>query len=223
MKTMDVVNQSGEVVGTVPVPELLSDGEVHQAVLHQVIVAYLANRRQGTASTKTRAEVKGSGRKLFRQKGLGRARMGDIRSPIRVHGGIVFGPKPRSYRQQTPRKMRRLALLSALRDKFQNDAVRFLQELPDPNGRPRTKEVVALLERLGLAGQKVLFVVPEHHPWLYLSARNLPRVNVTTGALLNAYEVLTHQTLVLLPGTVEVLMQRLDETGAGQQPEAEVS
>ena len=212
MKEITVQNQTGASVGSVPIPSLLVEGEIHGPVVHQVVVAHLANRRQGTASTKERSEVRGSGRKLFRQKGLGRARMGDIRSPLRVGGGTVFGPRPRSYRQKTPRKMKRLALLSVLRDKFQNDAVRFIDGFPAADERPRTKAVAETLRALELADRKVLIVLPEPNTWVLRSSRNLPKVDVTTSALLNAYDVLTHDVLLMLPASVDVLAERLGAT-----------
>lgn len=215
MAELEVRDTSGNVVGKVGLPEILVAGEVHKAALHQVIVAHLANRRQGTASTKTRAEVSGSGRKLFRQKGLGRARMGDIRSPLRVHGGSAHGPKPRSYRQQTPKKMRRLALLSALRAKFQEGELYVVASFGVEGGPPRTKTIAQLLKTLGLEGKKTLLVLPEPMDVVYRSARNIPGVSVSTSALLHAYEVIRHRALVFLPQALSVLSARLGVVAEG--------
>ena len=147
--------------------------EVNAAVVHQCVVAYLANQRRGTASTKSRSEVKGSGRKLYRQKGTGRARVGDAGSPIRVHGGVAFGPKPRSYRQRTPKQVRRLGVKSALADRFQNEQCVLIEDFTLE--RPRTKDIVSILNALNLEG-KVLFVLDEHNSNIYLSLRNIPHV-----------------------------------------------
>ena len=214
MPELAVLDGNGEPVASVEVPEFLTEGDVNTALLHQVAVAHLANRRQGNASTKTRSDVRGSGDKMFRQKGLGRARMGSIRSPIRVGGGVAFGPKPRSFRQHTPRKMRRRALLFALRDKLGQDAVTVVQEIPGDRERPRTKAVAEWLGRLGVAGRKVAIVLAEHDAWVHLSARNLPNVSVTTSALLHTYEVLSHDVLVLVPGALDGLIERVRECGA---------
>jgi large subunit ribosomal protein L4 len=136
MSQLTVRSQTGSEAGAIEAPACLAEGSINAAVLHQVVVAHLANQRQGNSSTKTRGEVKGSTRKLFRQKGLGRARMGDAKSPIRRGGGIAFGPLPRSYRQNTPKNRRRLALLSALRDKMATDAIVVVNEFPPTENRP---------------------------------------------------------------------------------------
>lgn len=135
MSQLTVRSQTGEEAGAIDIPASLASGDVNAAVLHQVVVAHLANQRQGNSSTKTRGEVKGSTKKLFRQKGLGRARMGDAKSPVRKGGGVAFGPRPRSYRQHTPKKMRRLALLSALRNQVAEDGVVVINEFPPSENR----------------------------------------------------------------------------------------
>lgn len=209
MADLDIRDQSGNTVGTIAVPDAIANGDIHEAALHQTVVAHLANRRQGTSSTKTRGEVSGSGRKLFRQKGLGRSRAGDLRSPTRVRGGVAHGPRPRSYRQRTPKKMRRLAFVSALRAKLQNGAIHVVQSFGVEGGSPRTKTVAQVLNALGLAGRKTLLVLPEHDSIVYLSARNIPGVTVTTSALVHAYEVMVHQAIVILPTALNALNARL--------------
>lgn len=220
MKEFQVKNTTGSPVGRVAVPELLCEGAINTDVMHQVVVAHRANCRQGTAKTKTRGEVSGSNRKLFRQKGLGRARMGDIRSPIRVHGGTIFGPQPRSYRQNTPKKMKRLALLSSVRDKFQNGNVLVVESIAVEGDRPRTKAIVQLLKGLGVETRKVLLVLPAVDDQVVLSARNIPRVSVTTSGFLHTYEVLAHQILVTVPAALDALAERL---GVGDAESAEAS
>ena len=202
MATLNVHNQSGEVLREKELADSFTDAEVHTAVVHQCVVAYLANQRSGTASTKSRSEVKGSGRKLYRQKGTGRARVGDAGSPIRVHGGVAFGPKPRSFRQRTPKRVRRLGLKSAIADRFQNDQCILIEDFTLE--RPRTKDMVSVLSALNLEG-KVLFVLDEHNPNIYLSLRNIPQVNSCTWDKLNIYQVLWHDKLVITERAAEKL------------------
>jgi large subunit ribosomal protein L4 len=202
MSSLKVYSQSGEIIGEVQPSDRFYREEINVPVLHQVVVAYLANRRRGTASTKTRSEVRGSGRKLYPQKHTGRARAGDAKSPIRIGGGVAFGPRPRSYRQFTPKKMRRLALLHAIADKFQNDNVIVVDRIEIE--RPRTKAVVQMLDALGLSG-KVLIVLDSHDRNVYLSARNIPGVNTCRWNDLNAYDVLWHDKLLMTKGALENL------------------
>lgn len=202
MATLNVHNQSGEVLREKILADSFTDAEVNTAVVHQCVVAYLANQRSGTAYTKSRSEVKGSGRKLYRQKGTGRARVGDAGSPIRVHGGVAFGPKPRSFRQRTPKRVRRLGLKSAIADRFQNDQCILIEDFTLE--RPRTKDMVSVLSALNLEG-KVLFVLDEHNPNIYLSLRNIPQVNSCTWDKLNIYQVLWHEKLVITERAAEKL------------------
>lgn len=202
MATLNVHNQSGEVLREKNLSDSFTDAKVNTAVVHQCVVAYLANQRSGTASTKTRSEVRGSGRKLYRQKGTGRARVGDAQSPIRVHGGVAFGPKPRSYRQRTPKQVRRLGLKSAIADRFQNDQCILIEDFTLE--RPRTKDMVSVLNALNADG-KVLFVLDEHNPNIHLSLRNIPQVNCCTWDLLNIYQVLWHDKLVITERAAEKL------------------
>jgi large subunit ribosomal protein L4 len=205
MATVNVLSRSGEVVGNLEMAEDFVNAQVNKKVLHQVVVAQLANMRSGTASTKTRAEVAGSGRKLYRQKGTGRARVGDKNSPTRVHGGVAFGPKPRSFRQSTPKKVRRLALLSALADKFQSNNVTIIDDINIE--KPKTKEMVGLLQNLGLDG-KILIVLDADNKNVYYSARNIPQVNVCTWNLLNTYNILWHDKLLMTQATAQKLEEK---------------
>jgi large subunit ribosomal protein L4 len=202
MATLNVHNRSGEVLREKDLADSFTQAEVNTVVVHQCVVAYLANQRRGTASTKSRSEVRGSGRKLYRQKGTGRARVGDARSPIRVHGGVAFGPKPRSYNQRTPKQVRRLGLKSALADRFQNEQCVLIEDFTLE--RPRTKEIVSLLNALNLEG-KVLFVLDEHNPNIYLSLRNIPQINSCTWDVLNIYQVMWHDKLVITERAAEKL------------------
>lgn len=202
MATLNVHNRSGEVLREKSLAESFTHAEVNAHVVHQCVVAYLANQRSGTAAAKGRSEVKGSGRKLYRQKGTGRARVGDAGSPLRVHGGVAFGPKPRSYRQRTPKQVRRLGLKSALADRFQNDQCILIEDFTLE--RPRTKDIVSILNALDLEG-KVLFVLNEHNPNIYLSLRNIPKVNSCTWDMLNIYQVLWHDKLIITESAAEKL------------------
>jgi large subunit ribosomal protein L4 len=202
MATLNVHNRSGEVLREKDLADSFTHAEVNTDVVHQCVVAYLANQRSGTASTKSRSEVRGSGKKLHRQKGTGKARVGDARSPIRVHGGTAFGPKPRSYRQSTPKQVRRLGLKSALADRFQNEQCLLIEDFTLE--RPRTKDIVSILNAINLEG-KVLFVLDEHDTNIYLSLRNIPKVNSCTWNMLNVYEVLWHDNLVITERAAEKL------------------
>ena len=204
-----IVDQSGADAGSVAAPALLAEGEIHMAALHQVVNAYLANKRSGTSKVKTRSEVRGSGRKMFRQKGLGRARMGDRQSPIRVGGGIIFGPTPRSYRQKTPRKMKQLALLSALRDKLQSGGIKLVESFPENGEVPKTKRVVSLLKSVGVNREKTLLVTAESNPWLLISSRNVPYVEAALSSQIHPYQILTRDTLIFSVEAWEALLSRL--------------
>jgi len=168
---------TGEVKKEIEVSSKVFEAPIHKAVVHQAVVAHLANARQGTACTKTRGEVRGGGRKPWRQKGTGRARHGSIRSPLWVGGGVVFGPKPRDYDQRLPKKMRRLALRAALTSKFKEGNIIVLDNLTI-EAPPKTKKVLSFLNKLGIGDQKTLIVVEAKDEILYKSARNLPNVDV---------------------------------------------
>lgn len=211
MSTLDVHNRSGEVLHQKELAEAFTDVEVNAPVIHQCIVAYLANQRQGTASTKSRSEVRGSGRKLFRQKGTGRARAGDAKAPHRVHGGVAFGPKPRSYRQYTPKKVRRLGLHSALADRFQNQQCVLIEDFTLE--QPRTKDIINMLNALNVHG-KVLIVLDEHSTNIHLSVRNIPQVHSCTWNTLNVYQILWHDTLIITENAAEKLEAKFVNTGS---------
>lgn len=209
MSTLDVHNKSGEVLHEKVLADAFTDAEVNGPIIHQCVVAYLANQRQGTASTKSRSEVRGSGRKLYRQKGTGRARVGDAKSPLRVHGGVAFGPKPRSYRQYTPKRMRRLGLHSALADRFQNQQCILVEDFTLE--QPRTKDMVNILNALNADG-KVLLILDEHSANIHLSVRNIPKVNCCTWNTLNVYQVMWHDTLIISEKAAEKLEAKFANT-----------
>ena len=184
------------------------DGRVHEAVLHQAVKVYLANQRQGTASTKTRSFVTGGNQKPWKQKGTGRARQGSIRSPLWPGGGTAFGPLPRDYRLAIPRKMRHLALRSAFSARALEQAVHVVEPLVFE--APKTKLVTALLERMDLAGKKVLILTDGDNRNVILSARNIPDVEVRRYRDANPYEVLRADTVVIEEPALGTLVQGAD-------------
>jgi len=208
MPRLPLYNMQGETVGDIELSPRVWEAQVNEALLHQAVVTYLANQRVGTASTKTRAEVRGGGRKPWRQKGLGRARHGSIRSPIWKGGGITFGPKPRDYRKKFNVKARRQALRSALSAKVAEDAVKVIEELVFQE--PRTAVMVKVLQDLALAGHKTLIVTDGSNEAAYKSARNIPGVAMSSAQNLHTYKVLNHQRLLLTREAVGAIEEVLD-------------
>jgi len=197
--TLDVRTQDGGTNGSVTLDDDIFGIEPNMAVLHQVVTAQLAARRPGTHSTKTRAEVRGGGAKPYRQKGTGRARQGSIRSPQFTGGGIVHGPRPRSYRQKVNKKMTRLALRSALSDRAQSERVMVIDGWNFD--APKTKDAVASLGALEIEG-KVLLVLGNDNDTAARSFRNLPSVQLVQASELNAYDVLCSDWLVFTQATL---------------------
>ncbi|MFS8571623.1 MAG: 50S ribosomal protein L4 [Clostridia bacterium] len=194
MPKVAVYNMKGEQVGDLELSETVFGAPVNEGLVHQAVVRYLANQRQGTASTKTRGEVSGGGRKPWRQRGTGRARQGSIRAPQWVGGGTVFGPKPRDYRQAMPKKARRAALRSALSSKVASGELLVLDELTFEE--PKTKKMVEVLQNLKAAGASALVVTGELDRNVILSARNIPGVGTTRAGDLNVYDVVAHARLI---------------------------
>jgi len=210
-----VHNLAGEVVDHIEISEQVFAVPFNQAVVHQAMVRQQANARQGTASTKTRGEVAGSTRKMFRQKGTGLARAGSVRSPLRRGGGITFGPKPRSYRQIMPKKMRRLALRCVLSAKVREEQLTILEQLR--LDRPRTKEMVQILAALGV-GSSALIVTSEPEENVVKSARNLPGIKTMPASLLNVVDILSCKMLLMTVAAVrkaeELWGDRLTQGGS---------
>jgi large subunit ribosomal protein L4 len=192
-RSVDRRDATGTVLGTVALEPTIFGIEPNVAVLHQVITAQLAAKRSGTQSTRTRAEVRGGGRKPYRQKGTGNARQGSTRAPHFVGGGVTHAPKPRSYAQRTPKKMVRLALCSALSDRASESRVAVLDRFTWET--PRTKDAVALLDALGLEGT-VLVVVSPSDAIATRSMRNLERASTIVAGELNAYDVLANDWIL---------------------------
>ncbi len=204
-------NQSGEEVGTVQVSEFIFGIEPNVPVMHQAMVRQQANARLGTHNTRGRGEVVGSTRKLFRQKGTGRARQGSIRAPHRKGGGVAHGPHPRSYRQDMPRKMRRLAVRSALSAKYAANEIRFVDAIAFD--QPRTKNMLACLSAFNLSG-KTLVVLDAKNENVQRSANNLVGVKTLMASYLNVIDLLNHDTVIMLQKSVEVVESFLDQGDA---------
>ncbi len=206
-----VYNLTGEIVEHIEVSDHVFAAPVNEGVIHQAMVRQQANARQGTASTKTRSEVAGSGRKLFRQKGTGFARAGDRGSPIRRGGGIAFGPKPRDYSQALPKKMRRLALKGVLSAKVRDKELMVLEKLDF--AEPKTKKMAQILTALGVESS-ALVVTHEPEGAMIKSARNLPGIKTTPANLLNVLDLLSHKMLLMTVAAVRKAEQLWGEKAA---------
>ena len=200
MSEARVVDAAGTVTGSMTLPATIFDTTVNPSVMHLALVRQLANARQGTSDTKRRGEVSGGGRKPYRQKGTGRARQGSIRAPHWEGGGVVFGPHPRSYRLDMPRKQRRLALRSALSTRAQAGEVIVLEEFSLE--APRTKAVTQLLRAVE-AGRRVLLVLGGHNEMLEKSARNIPEVCVVLANNLSVRDLLMAETVLMTRDAIE--------------------
>ncbi len=210
-----VYSLTREVVKHIEISDDVFAVPFNQAVVHQAMVRQRANARQGTASTKTRSEVSGTSRKLFRQKGTGSARAGSIRSPLRRGGGITFGPKPRSYRQAMPKKMRQLALRCVLSAKVGDGELMVLEQLK--LDEPRTKEMARILAALGV-DSSALITTSEAEENVVKSARNLPRIKTIPAGLLNVIDILSYKMLLMTEAAVRRVEQlwgkRLSQGGS---------
>jgi large subunit ribosomal protein L4 len=205
MSRVDVINLSSEKKGTINLDDRFFGVTVQPSLLHEVVVMQLANQRQGTASTKTRGEVRGGGKKPWKQKGTGRARAGSIRSPLWRGGGIIFGPRPRSYIQHLPKQKSRAALYGALTMKVREGALKVVDDFALPEGK--TKALVAVLK--GLQLERKTLILADHPPLeLKRAAENLPWVTVQDLGHLNVYDLLRHDHLLIKRQDLETLQQR---------------
>lgn len=205
MAVVDVVNSKAEKVSQVELADGIFNVPVKPSVLHEVVVMQLANRRAGTASVKHRSDIRGSRKKLFRQKGTGRARRGDIKSPLLRGGGSVFGPDPRSYAYKVPKKVRKAALRMALTSKLQDADLLVVDNLM--LDAVKTRDFVQVLQVLGL--ENALIVIEGRDEILELSSRNVPGVKVMRTEGLNVYDILKHRKLVLLESSIKGIEGRL--------------
>jgi large subunit ribosomal protein L4 len=207
MASVDVINQKGEKVNSVELDDTVFNADVRDTLVQRVVVWQLAKRRSGTASTKTRGEISGGGKKPWRQKGTGRARAGTNRSPIWTGGGTIFGPKPRSYSFSLPKKMRKAALRSVLTAKLKDDQLTVIDKIE--LDEPKTKLFAEIMKTIGWEAEKVLFVTPEKDETLVRSSRNLYRVMVLPIEGLNVYDLLRFDRLVVLEAAVPRIHERL--------------
>jgi large subunit ribosomal protein L4 len=214
MPQTTLYDRAGKSVGNVDLDEELFAAPVNEAVLHQAVVAQLAGRRTGTHDTKTRGEVRGGGKKPYRQKGTGRARQGSRTAPHYAGGGVVFGPHPRSYEQRLNKRMRRVALRSALSAKLADDAIKVVDLFLDADAEPKTKTFATILVALGAGdghGRKVLVVAPDAGEPLRRSAANLPKVTVLRADSLNVVDILDADAILI----EQPALARITEVYAG--------
>jgi large subunit ribosomal protein L4 len=184
--------------------------EPNETVLYEDVRRFMANKRQGTASTKARGEVRGGGRKAYRQKGTGRARRGSIRSPLLKGGGTVFGPKPKTYKVRMNKKMRRLARKSALSVKASEDAIKVIEDFSFEE--PQTRKVSEILTFLQIADSKVLLLTAETDQIVYKSARNIPNVQVLEASKPNSYQILDASFILIQKSALDVIQQTIEPT-----------
>lgn len=197
---MKVVNSSGKKVETIELNAAVFEQEYNAALIHQVVVAQLANKRQGTKSTLTRAEVRGGGIKPWRQKGTGRARQGSIRAPQWIKGGVVFAPKPRDFSQKINQKMKVAALKSALSQKVRDDEIIVINEIKAENGK--TKEIATVLKNLKME-KRVLLVVGERDELVIRACRNIENVTLINASLINVYDVVANANCIMTKDAIK--------------------
>jgi large subunit ribosomal protein L4 len=212
-------SQAGAEVGTIELDEYIFGIKPNVPVMHQMMVLQQANARQGTSNTRTRGQVRGSTRKIYRQKGTGRARQGGIRAPHHSGGGVAFGPHPRKYTQAMPKKMRRLAVRSALSVKQADGQIRFVDTLAFD--APRTKAMIEVLENLQTGGRKTLVVMSEKDENLVRSANNLPHVKTLRASYLNVIDLLVYDVVVLPQAAVTQIEAWLGTGGSSSVTEEE--
>jgi len=209
MVKVNVYDIEGNIVGEREINEEILKKPINKNVLYYYVVSYLANQRIGTHSTKTRGEVSGGGKKPWRQKGTGRARVGSIRNPIWRHGGIAFGPKPRDYYIRLPKKVKRKALIESIRDKLMENRIAFIKI--DKIEKPKTKIFSNFLKKVGLDNEKVLFIFKDAMDKnKILSVRNLPNVSYDYIEKINAYEILNSDRLIIEDDSYEKIKNFLE-------------
>lgn len=204
MAEIEIIDQNNKSLGKTDLPDDIFAVDVKKGLLHEVVYNHLANKRQGTASTRTRGMVSGGGKKPYKQKGTGRARAGSNRSPLWKGGGTVFGPHPRDYSYKLPKKAKWSALSSALSAKHADGEVIIIDNISI--AEPKTKVVKGLLDKLGLKNN-VLIIVPEKNDALELASRNIPKVNVARVTELNVYSILSHEKLLISKDAIEKMKE----------------
>jgi len=205
MAVVDVQSQTGEKISQTDLNNAIFNINVKSSVMHEVVTMQLANRRSGSAAVKHRSDVRGSGRKLFRQKGTGRARRGDIKSPLLRGGGVVFGPDPKSYSYKIPKKVKRIALKMALSTKFQENNLVVIDQFELE--QIKTKEFLKVVNALNI--KNALIITDKKNKNLELSSRNIPNIKVLCTKGLNVYDILKYKKLILLKSSIEDIEGRL--------------
>lgn len=202
--SITVVDTDGKSKGKASLPKELFEAKINKVLMATAVRVYLANQREGSASVKTRGQVEGSTRKIYRQKGTGRARHGSVRAPIFVHGGIVFGPTPRDYSLHMPEQMKRLALASALTSQLKSGNIAVVEGLAAM--KPKTKLMAQTLEHVGRA-RRTLLVVGRDHGLVTRAAKNIEGVDILPANSLNTYDVLVHKKLILMKEAIALLKE----------------
>lgn len=205
MAVVDVQSQTGEKISQTDLNNAIFDINVKSSVMHEVVTMQLANRRSGSAAVKHRSDVRGSGRKLFRQKGTGRARRGNIKSPLLRGGGVVFGPDPKSYSYKIPKKVKRIALKMALSTKFQENNLVVIDQFELE--QIKTREFLKVVNALNI--KNALIITGKKNKNLELSSRNIPNIKVLCSKGLNVYDILKYKKLILLKSSIEDIEGRL--------------
>ena len=205
MAVVDVQNQTGEKISQTDLNNAIFNINVKSSVMHEVVTMQLANRRSGSAAVKHRSDIRGSGRKLFRQKGTGRARRGNIKSPLLRGGGVVFGPDPKSYSYKIPKKVKRIALKMALSTKFQENNLVVIDQFELE--QIKTKEFLKVVNALNI--KNALIITDKKNKNLELSSRNIPNIKVLCSKGLNVYDILKYKKLILLKSSIEDIEGRL--------------
>jgi large subunit ribosomal protein L4 len=208
MVTLPILNKKGKESAKMELSEDVFGKKINQDILHQAIVMYQASMRQGTVSTKERGDVRGGGRKPYRQKGTGRARQGSTRSPQFIGGGVVFGPHPRDFSYSLPKKIRRAALRESLNAKYQSGQMVFIEELTDKF--EKTKDVATILKILNLKG-KVLALLNGCDLSIGLASRNIPRFDIVRAEDTTAYDIMRHKHLLLTKTAFNILLERINK------------
>ena len=203
MPVVELKDRNNNIIGKINLRDEVFGLQAKPAVLHEVVTNYLANQRQGTHATKTKGLVRGGGRKPFKQKHTGRARAGSNRSPLWKGGGTIFGPQPRDYSYNLPKKVKRIAVKTALSMKVSEGAITVIDGFL--LNQPKTKDMVMTLKTLGLEGKKVLIVIPEKDEVITLSARNIPDVRVVRVSDLNLYDVIVSNRLLMTKDAISRL------------------
>lgn len=209
----EILNTTGKATGrSIELPDEIFGVEPNDHVIYLAVKQYLSAKRQGTHKVKTRAEVQGASRKLHKQKGTGGSRKGNIRNPLYKGGGTIFGPKPHAYAIKLNRKVKDLAKVSALSHKAKDSAIVILEDFT--YDAPKTKQFIEVLKSINVAGKKVLFVLPDYNDNVYLSLRNISRVNSTLLSDINTYDVVNADVVVFTENAVKILTEKEEEVAA---------